>query len=81
MSSRSWRTERPAAREASCAFLFAAAHVPGALAEGASPADLLPLLLDFGLGIGVLAVVARSADIWWFWSVHFALDRTQFAAT
>ncbi|MCP3914706.1 MAG: hypothetical protein GY711_04000 [bacterium] len=60
------------------AFLFAAGHVPGALADGANLVDLLPLMLDVCLGAGVLLIVSRSADIWWFWCVHFALDMTQF---
>lgn len=60
------------------AFLFAAGHIPGALTDGAGLAELLPLLLDVGLGVFVLLVVSRSADIWWFWCVHFALDMTQF---
>ncbi len=60
------------------ASLFAAGHVPGALTDGAGLLDLAPLLLDIVLGTGVLVVVRRSADIWWFWCVHFALDMTQF---
>ncbi len=62
------------------AALFAGGHVPGALAGGATLVDLVPLLLDFALTVGVLLVVSRAADIWWFWCVHFVLDMTQYAA-
>jgi len=58
--------------------LFAAGHIPGALSSGAALAELLPLTLDIMLGVGILLVVYRSADIWWFWCVHFAMDMTQF---
>ena len=72
-------TRRPVIVPVVIALLFAVGHIPGALAAGATARELLPLLLDFGLGIGVLLVVARSADVWWFCNVHFALDMTQFA--
>lgn len=60
------------------ATLFAAAHIPGLLASGASPTDLLALGGDVGLGVLALAVLQRARDVWWFWMVHFALDMTQF---
>ncbi|HVT58266.1 MAG TPA: hypothetical protein VHR45_07685 [Thermoanaerobaculia bacterium] len=60
------------------AALFAAAHVPALLQQGATPGELARLVLDAGLGVGILSVVQRSADIWWFWPVHFALAVTQF---
>ena len=60
------------------ALLFAAAHIPGLLTSGASQAELLALFGDVALGLGALAVLQRSADVWWFWCVHFAMDMTQF---
>ena len=60
------------------AALFAAAHIPGLLENGATPRDFAALLGDTGLGVLALAVLHRSRDVWWFWMVHFALDMTQF---
>lgn len=60
------------------ATLFAAAHIPGLLARGATPSELAALSGDVGLGVLALAVLQRARDIWWFWMVHFALDMTQF---
>ena len=60
--------------------LFAAGHIPALLAMGATFSELSSLVLDAGLGITILAVVQRSADIWWFWCVHFAMDMMQFYA-
>jgi hypothetical protein len=60
------------------ATLFAAAHIPGLLANGVATRDLVALLGDVGLGVLALAVLYRSRDVWWFWMVHFALDMTQF---
>lgn len=62
------------------AALFAAGHVPAMLAGGTPWHELGSLLLDTTLGIGVLAVLQRSADIWWFWQVHFMLDMMQYYA-
>ncbi|MHC4825420.1 MAG: hypothetical protein ACYTEY_02565 [Planctomycetota bacterium] len=62
------------------AILFALGHIPSLLADGAGIAELASLLLDAGLAVVVLSVVQRSADIWWFWSIHFALDMMQFHA-
>lgn len=62
------------------ACLFAAGHVPTMIATGATAGELSRLLLDAALGVAVLIVVQRSADIWWFWCVHFALDMMQFYA-
>src|SRR5262245_7519325 len=63
------------------ASLFAVAHVPSMVARGAAPGELATLALDAGLGVGVLLVSQRSADIWWLWCVHFAMDMMQFYAT
>ena len=60
------------------AFLFAAAHIPAMVANGASASELAGLVRDFGLGLIVLGTAWRSADIAWLWPVHFALDMTQF---
>jgi hypothetical protein len=60
--------------------LFAAGHVPTLWAEGAPPHQLALLLLDAGLGLLAVGVLQRSADIWWFWCVHFAMDMMQFYA-
>lgn len=62
------------------AALFAAGHIPAMLANGATFTELQSLLLDTLLGCGVLAVLYRSADMWWFWCVHFAMDMMQFYA-
>lgn len=58
--------------------LFAGGHIPVMIAEGAVRADLLRLVWDFVLCAAVVMVAQRSADIWWFWCVHFAMDMTQF---
>ena len=60
------------------AALFAVGHLPALLASGASTAEILGLVRDFGLGILVIGTLWRGADISWFWPVHFALDMTQF---
>lgn len=60
------------------AVLFAAGHIPSLVAEEAIFNELLSLILDAGLGVVVLLVVQRSADIWWFWCVHFAMDMMQY---
>jgi len=60
------------------AVLFAAGHIPTLLTRGATISELSSLILDAGLGIAILSVVQRSADIWWFWCVHFAMDMMQF---
>jgi hypothetical protein len=62
------------------AVLFAIGHIPSLLAHGADMAELAGLLLDAGLAVVVISIVQRSADIWWFWSIHFALDMMQFYA-
>jgi hypothetical protein len=62
------------------AVLFALAHVPSLVANGADFSELLGLVLDAGLAVVVLCVLQRSADIWWFWCVHFAMDMMQFYA-
>lgn len=69
---------RPWAAAVLVGFLFAAAHIPAMMQGGASAAELLRLIWDFLLCAGVLIVAQRSADIWWFWCIHFAMDMTQF---
>lgn len=60
------------------AALFAAGHIPTMVASGATAGEFLALLRDFGLGVLVLGTIRRSADIAWFWPVHYSLDMTQF---
>ena len=60
------------------AALFALAHVPAIITRGGDPSELIGLFRDFGLGVLVLGTVRRSADIAWFWPVHYSLDMTQF---
>ena len=62
------------------AFLFAAAHIPAMLANGATLLELSHLLLDTALGVMVLLVLRRASDVWWFCPLHFTLDMTQFHA-
>jgi hypothetical protein len=62
------------------ASLFAATHIPAMIATGASFGEFARLVMDVGLATVVLFIVQRSADIWWFWCVHFAMDMTQFVA-
>ncbi len=62
------------------ATLFAAAHIPGLLSQGATARGLVPLFADVGLAVLALSVLHRLRDVWWFWMVHFALDMTQFSA-
>jgi hypothetical protein len=60
------------------AVLFALAHVPSLMQGGANASSLGHLILDAALTVGILAVLQRSADVWWFWMVHFAMDMSQF---
>lgn len=62
------------------ALLFAATHIPALLASGVAIGECIGLVLDAALAVGVLSVVQRSSDVWWFWCVHFAMDMTQFYA-
>lgn len=68
---------RPWATAVIVALLFAGGHIPAQLANGLAPSEMLYLVFDFVLAAGVIGVVQRSADIWWFWCVHFAIDMTQ----
>jgi len=63
---------------AATAGLFAAAHIPAMLAEGAQMAELTTLALDTGLGVMVIGAIIVSRNIWWFWPVHAVMDLTQF---
>jgi len=60
------------------AFLFSAGHIPAMVSEGAGISELARLLVDFGLASIVLLTVQRTASIWWFVWVHFAMDMMQF---
>lgn len=60
------------------AALFALAHLPTLIAKGAVLNEIVNLALDAGLGIFAISVLHRSADIWWFWCIHFAMDMMQF---
>jgi len=60
------------------AFLFAAGHVPAMLTQGAALGELGMLGADFVLGAIVLLTVQRTASIWWFVWIHFAMDMMQF---
>jgi len=71
---------RPVLAVIATAALFAVGHIPAMVTDGASTAELLSLVLDFGLAFAALLVVRRSADILWFWCVHYAMDMTQFVA-
>jgi hypothetical protein len=62
------------------AVLFAAAHVPALVASGASAGEVVGLARDAALAILVLGAAVRSADVWWLWLVHFAMDLMQFAS-
>lgn len=69
---------RPWATAVIVGFLFAGGHVPAQLTDGLAPSEMLHLVFDFVLGAGVVGAVQRSADIWWIWCVHFAIDMSQF---
>ena len=60
------------------ALLFAAAHIPAMVAQGAPAQELLGLARDVVLGWLVLGSVLRSGDILWFWPIHVVMDLTQF---
>jgi hypothetical protein len=62
------------------AALFAAGHIPGLLHSGARAQEFIGLVLDFALVAGAITALRRSADIWWFWCIHFAMDMMQFSA-
>ena len=58
--------------------LFAAGHIPAMISGGAIGPEAARLLLDAGLGFGVVFVLHRAGDLWWFWCVHYTLDMMQF---
>jgi len=62
------------------AALFSTGHIPGLLHSGARAQEFVGLVLDFGLVAGTITILRRSADIWWFWCIHFSMDMMQFFA-
>jgi hypothetical protein len=62
------------------AALFAAAHIPAMLSGPITAGDIMGLVADAGLAVIVLYYLQKSADILWFWWVHFAMDMMQFYA-
>ncbi|HEX9895990.1 MAG TPA: hypothetical protein VGA78_18810 [Gemmatimonadales bacterium] len=69
----------PRAAPLLAAVILAASHLTASAALGGAGAVLEGAVLDVVLGAAVVAVVQRSADVWWFWAVHFAMDMTQYA--
>jgi hypothetical protein len=59
--------------------LFSAAHAPTLFVQGVGLSEMGYLLADFVLGTGIVFVLQRSRDIWWFFPVHFVMDMTQFS--
>ena len=62
------------------AALFALGHIPAMLSAGVNFGELGSLIFDTMLGVGVIFFVQKSADILWFWMIHFAMDMMQFWA-
>lgn len=61
------------------AVLFALAHVPAMLTEGANMAAELPsLAISVTIGLMVMGAVLATRSIWWVWPVHTVMDITQF---
>ena len=58
--------------------LFAGGHIPTMISEGVNAKEFTGLIFDFVLATGIVRVLQRAADIWWFWPVHFTMDMTQF---
>lgn len=57
------------------AVLFAAAHVPGEIAEGRSLAEMIAFFaLNSVLVAAILVVVQRTRDILWLGVVHYLMD-------
>ncbi len=57
------------------AILFAAAHVPGALADGSSATEIMAFFLfNCCLVSAILYVVQRSQDVIWIGLVHYLMD-------
>jgi membrane protease YdiL (CAAX protease family) len=55
--------------------LFAAAHVPGSLAEGRSAAHIAVFFVfNTALPAAIFSVVARSRDVIWLGLVHYLMD-------
>jgi hypothetical protein len=59
--------------------LFTAGHIPAMAAQGVQLQEMALLLLDAALGFGIILVLQRGRDIWWFFWVHTAMDLTQFS--
>jgi hypothetical protein len=68
----------PRAAPVLAAVILTASHLTASLAAGVVQGVLERALVDVFLGAAVVAVVQRSADVWWFWGVHFAMDMTQY---
>jgi hypothetical protein len=68
----------PRAAPLLAAVLLAASHLT-ASGVAAGGAVFERAAVDAVLGAAVVAVVQRSADVWWFWGVHFAMDMSQYA--
>ncbi len=62
------------------AAIFSAGHIPTFIATGTPMREMPNLIFDFGLAAAAISAVQRSADIWWFWGIHFAMDMMQFYA-
>lgn len=60
------------------AALFAAAHAPTMIANGAGPDELTTLVYDTALGVFALGAVLVTRSIWWFFPLHFVMDMSQF---
>jgi len=60
------------------ACLFAAGHIPAMLTESTPWSEFAHLILDAGIAAAAITVLYRSADISWFWCVHYAMDMMQF---
>jgi hypothetical protein len=69
----------PVAAPVLAGVILAAGHLAMSVQSGVTEGMLQLALLDVVLGMAVVAVVQRSADVWWFWGVHFAMDMTQYA--
>lgn len=60
------------------AILFALAHIPSLMANGASIQELQNLLFDTMIGTIVFTALTKSKDIAWFIPLHFVMDMAQY---